>query len=127
MKHIQTYCLLTLFLLLPLAASAQVIVLIKYGPDRPQETHAVEWEKGLTAQLALQHCAKVETQALKKWIFVSGINGYYNEKDGKVWYYYVNNRRADKMAYQYPVADKDTILWTYTPNMCVGRSEKNAK
>lgn len=104
---------------------AHVTLVLDYGTLRPKETHVLPWEEGLTVQLALQHCASVETHPVGKWIFIQSINGLHSQKNGKVWYYFVNTSRGDKMAYRYVLSDGDLVEWRYLENVCSGRSRQS--
>lgn len=113
-------------LLLPLFALAEgkVTVVIDYGDLKPSETLSVEWHRGMTALLALQHCAEVETHPLKQYIFVHTINGVRLTPAETAWYYEVNGRKATVIAFKQEVQAGDTVAWLYRPDICSPRKEE---
>ena len=121
--------LLALTLLLPLAVFAQgkVTVVIDYGDVKPTETMTVEWTEGMTALVALQSCADVETHPIEKYIFVESINDVKQFRGIKAWYYTVNNEQTGTLAVRKVIKPGDTVTWLYKTDVCSATVDNKKK
>lgn len=84
------------------------------------ETREAEtlWTEGVTALDVLQSVAQVETHQVNDYIFVTSIDGVKGMRGGMAWYYEVNGKRADKLAYVRVLNKNDSTRWIYTQDVC---------
>lgn len=101
----------------------QVIVEIDFGGEKPARNYQVEWEEGITVLTALQHCTNIETHPVNEYIFVSDIDGVKNVPYKMAWYYEVNSRKAEMLAYKQVVNIGDTVKWIYKKDVCSGLAD----
>lgn len=98
--------------------SKNVIVEIDYGGLRPSRTVEVPWVKDRTALEVLQTVAKVETHPVGQYVFVISIDDVEGKRGEMAWYYTVNGKSADKLAYSNTVNDACQIRWVYKKDVC---------
>lgn len=110
-----------------LQAQTKVTVTLDYGAERATETHQVDWYEGMTAMTALQGCATIETYPVKKYIFVTTINGVKNIRGEKAWYYRVNDKNPHKLAYLFPLKEGDVVRWVYKEDVCSATVDKKCE
>ncbi len=109
----------------PEAKPINVTVQIDFGGNPETAVRHLEWKKEkLTALLALQSVAEVETHPEGSYIFVSSIDGVKGEKGKKVWYYTVNGAKSGKLAAWNELKDGDVVRWTYTQDICSKKVDK---
>lgn len=107
------------------AAQAQTVTVeIDFGGEKTNETHQIEWFEGITAMTALQSCATIESYPVKKYIFVTTINGVKTERTVKAWYYTVNGDSTNTLAFKYVLKPNDKVRWIYKTDVCSPKERK---
>ena len=107
-----------------LQAQQKVAVAIDYGGVKPNATYEVLWEENMTALTALQSCAEVTTHPVGDYIFVSAINDVEASIGVKAWYYRINGKSANVLAFRYFVKPGEQITWIYKKDECSGKIQK---
>ena len=102
-----------------------IIVEIDYGDVRPSRTAEVLWLKNKTALEVLQSVATVETHPVGEYIFVSSIDGVEGRRGDMAWYYTVDSKPADKLAYLNVLTDANYMKWEYKKDVCSSKVDKN--
>jgi hypothetical protein len=101
------------------AASKNIVVEIDYGEVRPFRTVEVPRIKGRTALEVLQLAAEVKTHPVGQYVFVISIDGVEGKRGEMAWYYTVDGKSADKLAYSNIVGDNvGHIRWVYKKDVC---------
>ena len=105
-------------------ARESVNVRIDYGSAHQSREVEAQWKEGITALEALQSVAQVETHQTGDYIFVTSIDGVKGRCGDMAWYYEINGKRADRLAYE-RVLDKDeSTRWIYTRDVCSPKVDK---
>ena len=123
MNYITKYLVLLLSLFLFNTAKANIIndevtIVIDYGKEKDAQVVKLNWHSEMTALEALQSVAAVETHPVGKYIIVTAINGTKGIRGEKAWYYTVNDKPTNKVAFSLKVNKGDTIRWIYKEDVC---------
>ena len=131
MKKIILLTLICIFIATPLIAtpdatstnqsnedSKKIVVEIDYGNVRQSRTIEMDPVKGMTALELLQNVARVETHPVGEHVIVVSIDGVKGKRGDMGWYYTVNGKSADKLAYHYTVDGADHVQWNYKKDVC---------
>ncbi len=111
-----------MFLVIPgIYADAKGVITIEvdYNNIIPSETVDVPCEEGMSVMEALQKIAVVETHPLGGFVVVIAIDGIRGERGKMAWYYSINGKTVNKMAFS-NIIDKDVkrIKWIYKKDEC---------
>lgn len=99
--------------------SKSIVVEIDYRDIRPSRTAKIPRVNGKTALEVLQAAAKVKTHLVGQYIFVVSIDGVEGKRGEMAWYYTVNGKSADKLAYSNTLNDNvNHIGWIYKKDVC---------
>lgn len=118
------------FSLLAIQANGEdrkITVEIDYGNNRPSRTVETSSEKGRTALEVLQAVATVETHPVNQYVFVTAIDKVEGKRGEMAWYYEVDGKSADKLAYSNVIGDAKRIKWTYKKDVCSEKVDKKEK
>lgn len=96
----------------------KIIVEIDYGDIRPTRTVEVPRIKGRTALEILQVVAEVKTHPVGQYVFVVSIDGVEGKRGETAWYYTVDGKSADELAYSNVLNDAERIRWVYKKDVC---------
>ncbi|MBK8808191.1 MAG: DUF4430 domain-containing protein [Bacteroidales bacterium] len=130
MKHFKIISILSIALLISCTEKAaketvladtdatQQYITVQWGDSTTIETSTVTWYEGITALTALQNAAIVETHPVEKHIFVTSINGKQTQRGITAWYYTVNRKSPDKLAFRNQLQVNDTIKWIFKKDVC---------
>jgi hypothetical protein len=99
-------------------ASDNTKVGIDYGDVQETREAETQWTNGVTALEALKSVAQVETHQVNDYIFVTSIDGVKGKRGDKAWYYEINGKRADKLAFRRVLDKDDSTKWTYKQDVC---------
>ena len=105
-------------------ASDKMKVGIDYGGTYETREAETEWTNGVTALEALKSVAQVETHQVKDYIFVTSIDGVKGKRGDKAWYYEINGKRADKLAFRRVLNKNDSTKWLYKKDVCSPKVDK---
>lgn len=105
-------------------ANRNVIVEIDYGNVRPPRTVGASFIKGRTALEILQTVAKVETHPVGQYVFVISIDDVEGKRGDMAWYYEMDGKPADKLAYWNVPSDVSCIKWIYKKDTCSEKVDK---
>lgn len=105
-------------------ANRNVIVEIDYGNIRPPRTVEASFIKNRTVLEILQAVAKVETHPVGQYVFVVSIDGVEGKRGEMAWYYTVDGKSADKLAYLNVLDNANYIKWTYKKDTCSEKVDK---
>lgn len=100
------------------AINDEVTIVIDYGKEKDAQVVKLNWHYEMTALEALQSVAAVETHPVGKYIIVTTINGTKGIRGEKAWYYTVNDKPTNKVAFSLKVNKGDTIRWIYKEDVC---------
>lgn len=95
-----------------------VVVEIDYGKIRPARTVDVRCAKDKTVLEVLQAAATVETHPVRQYVFVASIDGVRGKRGEMAWYYAMDGKSADKLAYSNVVGNAKHIKWAYKKDVC---------
>ncbi len=112
-----------IFALLPVAysASQNITVEIDYGGVQQNRDVEIKWKQGITALEALQSVAQIKTRQIGEFILVTSLDGVEGQAGDKVWYYYINGKRATSFANKNVLNEDDCMRWEYTKDICSPR------
>ena len=105
-------------------AGESVNVRIDYGSVHQSREVEAQWKEGITALEALQSVAQVETHQVDNYIFVTSIDGVKGRRGGMAWYYEINGKRADRLAYERVLNKDESTRWIYTKDVCSPKVDK---
>lgn len=101
------------------ATGKNITVEIDYGNIRPSRTVIVPRTKDRTILEVLQTIAEVKTHPADQYVFVVSIDGIEGKRGEMAWYYTVNDKSPDKLAYSNILNNKiNHIKWTYKKDVC---------
>ena len=100
------------------AINDEVTIVIDFGKEKDAQVVKLNWHSEMTALEALQSVAAVETHPIGKYIIVTAINGTKGIRGEKAWYYTVNDKPTNKVAFSLKVNKGDTIRWIYKEDVC---------
>lgn len=99
-----------------------ISVEINYGGMRPSRTVEARWAKDRTVLEVLQTVAKVETHPVGQYVFVTSIDGVKGRRGKMGWYYTIDGKSADKLAYSSTLDNNmQHIKWIYKKDICSGK------
>ena len=101
-----------------ISAGKKIVVEIDYGDIRPSRTVEVPWVEDRTVLEVLQTVAIVETHPVGQYVMVTSIDGVEGKRGEMAWYYTVNGKSAEKIAYSKVANDAEHIKWTYKKDVC---------
>ncbi len=104
--------------------SVNVNVGIDYGNIRQPRGVEAHWQEGITALEVLQSIAQVETHQVNDHIFVTSIDGVKGKRGDMAWYYEINGKRADKLAFERVLHKNDSTKWLYKKDVCSPKVDK---
>lgn len=96
----------------------KIVMEIDYGNVRPSRTVEVLGVKNRTVLEALQTVATVETEPVGEYVFVTSIDGLKGKRGEMAWYYTVDGKRADELAYSKVLNDDKRVSWVYKKDVC---------
>ncbi len=105
-------------------AGESVNVGIDYGNVRNSRGAETQWQEGVTALEALQSIAQVETHQVKNYIFVTSIDGVKGKRGDMAWYYEINGKRADKLAFRRVLDKNESTRWIFAKDVCSPKVDK---
>jgi hypothetical protein len=105
-------------------AGESVNVRIDYGSAHQSREAEAQWKEGITALEALQSVAQVETHQADDYVFVTSIDGVKGMRGGMAWYYEINGKRADRLAYERVLNKDESTRWIYTRDVCSPKVDK---
>ena len=100
------------------AINDEVTIVIDFGKEKDAQVVKLNWHSEMTALEALLSVASVETHPVGKYIIVTAINGTKGIRGEKAWYYTVNDKPTNKVAFSLKVNKGDTIRWIYKEDVC---------
>lgn len=103
-------------------ASDKVKVTIDYGGAHETREYESLWKEGITALEALKLVAQVETHKVNDYVFVTSIDGVKGKSGDMAWYYEINGKRVDKLAYERVLNKDENTRWIYTRDTCSSKS-----
>jgi hypothetical protein len=106
-------------------AKESVTVGIDYGGKRQSRETEAPWKEGTTALEALESIALVQTDQVDNYVFVTSIDDVKGKRGDMAWYYEINGKHADILAYEYELNKGDTTKWVYTQDVCSPRVDKD--
>jgi hypothetical protein len=121
MKNIIKISIAFVFLTVLCAAACageSVNVGIDYGNVRKFRGAETQWQEGVTALEVLQSVAQVETHQVGEYVFVTSIDGVKGIRGDKAWYYEINGRHADKLAFVRVLNKNESTRWIYKKDVC---------
>ena len=95
-----------------------IVVEIDYGDILPSREIEIPWVKNKTVLEALQTIATVETHPVGQYVMVVSIDGVKGERGKMAWYYTINGKSPDKIAYSKAADNAEHIKWTYKKDVC---------
>ena len=101
-----------------------IVVEIDYGDIRPSRVVEAPGVKGRTALEVLQTVATVETHPVGRYVFVVSIDGVKGKRGETAWYYTVDDKSADKLAYSNVLDDTERMRWMYKKDVCSGKVDE---
>ncbi len=104
--------------------SVNVNVGIDYGNVRHPRGVETEWKEGVTALEVLQSIAQVETHLVGKHVVVTSIDGVIGKRGDMAWYYEINGKRADKLAFARVLNKNESTRWIYKKDVCSPKVDK---
>ncbi|MBC8550452.1 MAG: DUF4430 domain-containing protein [Candidatus Brocadiales bacterium] len=105
-------------------AGESVNVGIDYGDARESRGTEAQWQEGVTALEALQSVAEVETHQVGEYVFVTSIDGIKGKRGDKAWYYEINGKHADKLAFARVLNRNENTRWIYKKDVCSPKVDK---
>jgi len=105
-------------------ANDKVRVGIDYGGVHHSREAEAQWKEGITALEALQSVARIETHQVNDYVFVTSIDGVIGKRGDKAWYYEINGKRADKLAYERVLNKDEGTRWIHTMDVCSPKVDK---
>lgn len=100
------------------SGSKKIVVEIDYGDLRPSRTAEAPWIEGRTVLEVLQTVAIVETHPVGQYVMVTSIDGVKGKRGEMAWYYMVDGKSAEKIAYSKIANDAEHIKWVYKKDVC---------
>ncbi|MHC4269279.1 MAG: DUF4430 domain-containing protein [Planctomycetota bacterium] len=117
-SKISAVFILLTFFCVAACANESVNVGIDYGGKHQYREAETPWKDGVTALEALQSVALVETHQVNDHVFVTSIDDVKGKRGGNAWYYEINGKRADKLAFELILHKGDSTKWIYTQDVC---------
>lgn len=111
-------CVSSMAILESPAANTNITMEINYGDMQPLRTVEIPWVKGKTILEMLQTIAAVETHPVGQYVMVTAIDSIKGERGKMAWYYTINGKSADKIAYSKIISPADHIQWVYKEDVC---------
>jgi hypothetical protein len=105
-------------------ASEKMKVGIDYGGVHETREAEAQWQEGVTALEVLQSFAQTETHQVNDYVFVTSIDGVKGKRGDKAWYYKINGKRADKLAFERVLHKGDSTMWIYKQDVCSPKVDK---
>lgn len=105
-------------------ASEKMRVGIDYGGAHETREAETQWKEGVTALEVLKSVAQVETHKVNDYVFVTSIDGVKGRRGDKAWYYEINGKRADKLAFKRVLNKDESTKWIYTQDVCSPKVDK---
>lgn len=96
----------------------KIVMEIDYGNILSSRTVEVPWVKNKTVLEALQTVATVETEPVGEYVFVISIDGVKGKRGEMAWYYTVDGKKADELAYSKVLDQAQRIRWVYKKDVC---------
>lgn len=96
----------------------KIVVEIDYGTERKARTAEVELVKTMTALELLQTVATVETHPVGRFVVVTSIDGVKGKRGDMAWYYTVDGKPAEKIAFNNVINKTTHIKWNYKKDIC---------
>ena len=104
----------------------KVVMEIDYGNIRPSRIMEVASVKGKTVLEVLQTVAAVATHPVGKYVFVTSIDGVEGKRGETAWYYTVDDKSSEELAYTKVLNGTERIKWTYKKDVCSGKIDGKA-
>jgi hypothetical protein len=97
----------------------KIVVEIDYGNIRPNRTVEVPLVKGKTILELLQTAAEVKTHTAGMYVFVTSIDGVKGKRGEMAWYYTVDDKSPEKLAYSKTLNGMEQrVKWSYKKDVC---------
>ena len=104
--------------------SFKIKVQIDYETLRPSLDTIITSNRPLTALEALQYAARVETNHVGTYVFVTGIDDTKGQRGVMAWYYEVNGQPSKTLAINAVLKSGDILRWIYTKDVCSGKVDQ---
>ena len=101
-----------------------IVIEINYGNEQLSRTIEIPWKKGKTVLEILQKAAVVETHPVGEYIMVTSIDGVKGKRGDMAWYYTINGKSANKIAYSKITKADEHIQWSYKKDVCSSKVDK---
>jgi hypothetical protein len=76
------------------------------------------WVKNRTVLEVLQAVATVKTHPVGQYVFVAAIDGIEGKRGEMAWYYTLDGKSADELAYSKVLNGTERIRWVYKKDVC---------
>lgn len=97
----------------------ETVVKIDYGGMKPSRTVRIPTEKGKTVLQMLQTVARVETQPVASYVFVTAIDGVEGKRGEMAWYYTIDDKSPEELAFTRVLdGTEDAVQWVYKKDVC---------
>ena len=106
------------------SANENMKVGIDYGGVHETREAEAQWKEGVTALEVLQSVAQTETHQVNDYVFVTSIDGVKGKRGVMAWYYEINGKRADKLAFERVLHKDDSTMWIYKQDVCSPKVDK---
>lgn len=100
------------------ADNENIVVEIDYGTLRSSRTIEIPQVKDRTVLEALQSVATVQTHPVGEYVMVTSIDGVEGKRGEMAWYYMIDGKSADKIAYSKVADGAKHIKWVYKKDVC---------
>jgi hypothetical protein len=102
-------------------SAKKIVVEIDYGGVQPLRTAEVPSMKGKTVLEVLQTVATVETHPVGQYVFVTSIDGVAGKRGEMAWYYTIDDKSPEELAYSKVLDGTEHVKWTYKKDVCSWR------
>lgn len=100
-------------------SNRKIVVEIDYGNVQPSRMVEIPLTTGKTVLEVLQTVATVETHPVNQYVFVAAIDGVEGKRGEMAWYYTVDGKSPDKLAYSKVLDGTEGVVkWTYKKDVC---------
>jgi hypothetical protein len=101
----------------------KVTVKLDYGSVRASRDTVITSNRSLTALEALQYAAKVETNHVAQYVFITAVDDVKGIIGVLAWYYEINGQPATTLAINTQLKNGDIIRWIYKKDVCSGKAK----
>jgi len=90
-----------------------IVVEIDYGGLRSSRSIEIPLVKGKTVLEVLQTVAAVETHTVGQYVFVTSIDGVQGKYGDMAWYYTIDDKSPEELAYSKVLNGTEHVKWIY--------------